>query len=91
VAGDDAQRALLRRFLAGSLRRPPSFWRALSAVAAEVHERVERMEDGVHIVTLEGGVLSEATAASATQRICEGSHRLATAEEVKEWRRRAAA
>ena len=73
----------------GSKRsRPAGFWRDASKVAAQVAAMLDG--DVAHIVTIGGpgsGGVSLATSELATRRIMQGTHRLATPEEIEAFER----
>jgi hypothetical protein len=72
-------------------QRTPDFWAATAKVAAKVATELKDAMSGdvAYIVTVTGpgaGRISLASSALATRRILERTHRLATPQELKDWR-----
>ena len=71
--------------------RTPEFWEAAAKVAVKVADELKAVTSGdvTYIVTLSGpgaGGVSLASTTLATRRIMEGTHRIATPQELREWR-----
>jgi hypothetical protein len=81
VAANDSERAMLVRFTRGLTWRSPEMIEKLSVVTAKVAEEFKR-SGHVLLISLSDGSKSWATASLSVKRSIEGTHRIATADEV---------
>jgi hypothetical protein len=83
--GDEQQVKAMRRFFLGASMKPMSFLKQIEVIARRVQEEAPVLSDGVYIKAQEGVYCPPllASTALATRLISQGTHRLATREEIK--------